>query len=125
MKIIIDLDQTITAPQPDENYDNASCNLPVVEKLRHYRDQGFVIVIHTARNMRTYDGNVGEINVHTLPNVIDWLKRNDVPFDEILVGKPWCGKGGFYVDDKAIRPDEFSNLSLAEIYALVGEEAPQ
>jgi capsule biosynthesis phosphatase len=38
------------------------------------------------------------------------------------MGKPWGGRGGFYVDDKAIRPDEFLRLSYEEILALVGED---
>ena len=38
------------------------------------------------------------------------------------LGKPWPGRGGFYVDDKSIRPDEFLKLSYEEILALIGEE---
>ncbi len=45
--------------------------------------------------MRTYEGNVGKINVNTLPIIIDWLERHNVPYDEIYVGKPWCGHDGF------------------------------
>jgi capsule biosynthesis phosphatase len=48
-----------------------------------------------------------------------WLDRHQVPYDELHVGKPWGGKGGFYVDDKAIRPDEFTRLSYEEILAIV------
>jgi len=61
--------------------------------------------------MRTYEGNIGLINANTLPIIHDWLTRHKIPFDEILVGKPWCGFEGFYVDDKTIRPSEFVNLS--------------
>lgn len=125
MKIVIDLDRTITAPQPGEDYNNATINYSVVDKLREYQKRGAVIAVHTSRNMRTFDGNIGAINVHTLPGIISWLQENDVPFDEIFVGKPWCEHGGFYVDDKAIRPDEFATLSLEEIYDLIGQDAPQ
>ena len=52
--------------------------------------------------------------------VLSWLDRHDVPYDELHVGKPWSGKGGFCVDDKAIRPDEFLKLSYDEIRAIVG-----
>ncbi len=51
-----------------------------------------------------------------------WLDRHDIPYDEIHVGKPWGGKGGFYVDDKAIRPSEFTKLSYEQILELVGGE---
>ncbi|QCO55508.1 capsular biosynthesis protein [Pseudorhodobacter turbinis] len=125
MKIVIDLDQTITAPKPGETYENASCNTAVVAKLKEYQQQGFTIAIHTARNMRTHSGNLGKINTDTLPLIIRWLDKNQVPYDEIFVGKPWCEDGGFYVDDKSIRPDEFAKLSLKEIYELIGETSPQ
>ena len=125
MKIVIDLDQTITVQKSSEDYDDASPNHQVIEKLREYRELGFTVAIHTARNMRTHNGNIGVINAQTLPQIIAWLEKNNVPYDEIFVGKPWCEKFGFYVDDKAIRPDEFINLSQEEIYALIGEEVPQ
>lgn len=74
--------------------------------------------------MRTYDGNIGKINANTLPVIVDWLSRHSVPYDEIHVGKPWCGDDGFYVDDKAVRPSEFARMSLEEIRAvLVAEHA--
>lgn len=117
-KIIIDLDGTLTKGTADD-YVNQPVNSSVVNTLRDYKKLGFTVVISTARNMRTYEGNIGKINLHTLPDIISWLNRNDIPFDEILVGKPWCGDDGFYVDDKAIRPSEFSNLSQAEIDELL------
>ena len=35
------------------------------------------------------------------------------------MGKPWCGFEGFYVDDKAIRPNELVDLSYEEIQKLI------
>lgn len=120
-RIIMDLDETICSTS-NGNYAESTPNDQVIEKLRQYREMGFQIVISTSRNMRTYEGNVGKINANTLPIILDWLARHDVPFDEIYTGKPWCGKEGFYVDDKAIRPDEFAKLSYNEIKTLVGIE---
>ena len=100
-------------------------NVAVVAKLREYAADGYVIVIHTARNMRTYDGEVGLINVHTLPVIVGWLDHHDIPYHEIIVGKPWCGPGGFYVDDRSLRPDEFARMSREEVSRLIGDEAPQ
>jgi len=65
--------------------------------------------------MKTHNNSVGLINAKTLPIIIEWLNRHEIPYDEIHVGKPWCGSEGFYIDDKAIRPDEFLNLSYEEI----------
>ncbi|MCD9502677.1 HAD hydrolase family protein [Photobacterium phosphoreum] len=120
-KLIVDLDGTITLANTND-YENVAPNLEVITQLQHYHRQGFTITISTARNMRTYNGNVGQINIHTLPIITAWLNKHQVPYDEILVGKPWCGHEGFYIDDKAIRPSEFTSLSLDEINALLDKE---
>ncbi len=118
-RLIFDIDDTLCNTQ-DSDYTNAKPILAMVEKLREYHSQGFTIVLNTSRNMRTYSGNVGQINKNTLPIIIDWLARHDIPYDEIYVGKPWCGFEGFYIDDKAIRPKEFLDLSYDEICKLLG-----
>ena len=119
-RIVIDLDGTLTQDEPGVPYQEKAPRPEVIAKLREYREAGFAITISTARNMRTYSGNTGLINIHTLPGIIEWLRLHDVPFDEVLVGKPWCGVEGFYVDDRALRPDEFARLSQAEVAALFG-----
>jgi len=105
-KLIVDLDGTITLGNISD-YISVLPNLELIESLKKYQQDGFIIVIATARNMRTYEGNVGKINIHTLPTIIEWLDKHEVPYDEIIVGKPWCGNEGFYIDDKSIRPSEF------------------
>ena len=117
-RLIFDLDDTLCTTQ-NGDYANAQPITEVVEKLKEYHRQGFTIVINTSRNMRTFQGNIGAINKNTLPIIIDWLARHDIPYDELYVGKPWCGFEGFYVDDKAIRPDELVKLSYAEICQLL------
>ena len=117
-RLIFVLDDTLCTTQ-NGDYANAQPITEVVEKLKEYHRQGFTIVINTSRNMRTYQGNIGAINKNTLPIILDWLRRHDIPYDELYVGKPWCGFEGFYVDDKAIRPDELVKLSYAEICQLL------
>lgn len=114
-RLIVDVDDTICVTV-DGHYASSTPLMVVIKRLREYQAQGFQIVLHSSRNMRTYEGNVGKINATTLPILLDWLKRHDVPFDEIYMGKPWCGHEGFYIDDKAIRPREFVELSLEEIH---------
>jgi capsule biosynthesis phosphatase len=117
-RIIVDLDGTITEKETSD-YDNVKPDMDVVSALRRYKDEGFEIVILTSRNMRTYSGNVGKINVHTLPKILAWLDRHAVPYDEVVVGKPWCGHEGFYVDDKTVRPSEFASMTYEEIRLLL------
>lgn len=118
--IVIDLDGTLTVDDPALGYADRQPRRDVIEKLALYREQGYRIVVQTARNMNSFSGNLGLINVHTLPVILEWLGRHDVPFDEVVLGKPWCGIDGFYVDDKAVRPDEFVALDDAALRRLVG-----
>ena len=113
-KIIIDLDDTICSTK-NGDYENSIPKEKVIKKIKEYKNLNFEIIIYTSRNMRTYKGNVDLIKANTLPIIIKWLEKFDVPYDQIIVGKPWPSFGGFYVDDKAIRPDEFVNLTYSEI----------
>jgi capsule biosynthesis phosphatase len=115
----MDLDGTLTEDQPGVAYPDKQPRQDIIQKLREYKAAGFEIIIATARNMKTHNNNVGRINALTLPIVIDWLNRHDIPFDEIHVGKPWCGTDGFYVDDKAIRPEEFARMDYDAIRKLL------
>jgi capsule biosynthesis phosphatase len=117
--LIIDLDDTLTIDSSSKDYLLKLPNIAVIKKLIEYKEQGFKITINTSRNMKTYEGNVGKINANTIPTIIHWLKKHKVPYDEIIVGKPWCGENGFYIDDKAIRPNEFINLNYNEIKQLL------
>ena len=121
-RLVIDLDGTLARVEPDTPYAEREPIAEVVQALRRYAAEGFQIVIHSSRNMRTHENNIGKINALTLPVIVAWLDRHQVPYDEIVVGKPWCGTEGFYVDDRAIRPSEFVRLSLEEITALVEAE---
>jgi len=122
-RLVFDLDGTLALDEPERPYAERRPNAPLVAKLREYRALGFEIVICSARNMRTHQNSIGKINALTLPIILEWLAKHDVPYDEIHVGKPWCGTEGFYVDDKAVRPSEFLALSREEILALLAKEA--
>ncbi|WP_296598576.1 HAD hydrolase family protein [Phenylobacterium sp.] len=121
-RLVFDLDGTLALDEPGLGYADRRPNLELVAKLREYRALGFEIVICSARNMRTHQNSIGKINALTLPVILAWLDRHEIPYDEVHVGKPWCGTEGFYVDDKAVRPSEFTSLSLEEIQALLARE---
>ena len=105
--VIVDLDGTITVESKTVDYSNVQPNTQLIEKLKSYKALGYTIIIHTARGMRSHNGDIQKITVHNLPIIIDWLNKHSVPYDEIIIGKPWCGTEGFYIDNKAIRPSEF------------------
>lgn len=119
--IVIDLDGTLCEAKTEhQDYAEVHPRKEVVQKLQEYRSRGFYVIIISSRNMKTFEGNLGKINAITLKTILAWLDKHQIPYDEVHVGKPWCGENGFYVDDRAIRPDEFARLSLEEINKLVG-----
>lgn len=122
--LVIDLDGTLTIDEENVDYVNRRPNVALIQTLKDYKKQGFKINIFTSRNMRTFNGELEKIKIHTLPIIITWLKKHDVPYDEIIIGKPWCGYEGFYIDDKAIRPSEFINLGYEQIKELLKKENP-
>jgi capsule biosynthesis phosphatase len=121
--IIVDIDGTLCPVKKEgENYIDIEPYSDMVTKLLEYKDLGFRIILNTSRNVRTYDGNVGLINKHTARVLLEWLDKHNIPYDEIYYCKPWQGKGGFYIDDKTIRPNEFLKLSYEEILSIVEPE---
>jgi len=121
--IVMDIDGTLCpVKKKNEQYSDLIPFADILEQLKEYKQQGFYIILQTARNMRTHDGNVGIINATTAKTLLVWLDKHEIPYDEIHYGKPWQGKDGFYVDDKTIRPNEFLNLSYQEIMELVSNE---
>lgn len=122
--IIFDIDGTLCPlKKPEQEYADLPVDQQMVDQLRAYHEQGFRIVLYTARNMRTHQGSLGRINKHTAPVLIEWLARHDIPYDEIYFGKPWPGPDGFYVDDRTVRPDEFKRMSQQEIAELTASSA--
>ena len=122
-RLVMDIDGTITHISPGTPYSDVKPRWDVIETIREYRQQGFEIIFYSSRNMKTYNNSVGAINAFTVPVMIEWLQKYNIPYDELHVGKPWCGDDGFYVDDKAIRPSEFRKMSYEKIKYLLEEEA--
>ena len=120
-RLVFDIDGTLTV-SGQASYEEAVPRKDVIKQLKEYKKNGFEIILFTSRNMRTHNESVGKITAKTLPVILDWLKRNEIPFDEIHVGKPWCGTEGYYIDDKAIRPSEFLSMSHEEIISTLENE---
>lgn len=121
--LVVDIDGTIcNIKKPNQSYAELQPHQPMLVRLREYQAKGYKILLYTSRNMKTYEGNLGLINRHTAPILLNWLEKWDVPYDEILFGKPWPRNKGFYIDDRAIRPNEFLSMSEEEIHHLLNQD---
>ena len=118
--IIFDVDGTLCPiKKENEEYKDLIPYKEMVEKIRDLKNAGYRIVLFTSRNMRTYNNDINMILKYTKPILEEWLNKWQIPYDEIIFGKPYPGKNGFYVDDKTIRPKELLNLSMDEINKLM------
>ena len=113
---VFDIDGTLCPiKKKEEKYEDLVPYKEMVEKLRQYKELGAKIVLFTSRNMNSYNGNIGLINKNTARILQDWLDKWEIPYDEIIYGKPWPGHKGFYLDDRTVRPDEFLSKSVEEL----------
>lgn len=113
---VFDIDGTLCPiKKKEEKYEDLVPYENMIEKLRYYHENEAKIILFTSRNMNSYGGNLGLINKNTAKILLDWLEKWNIPYDEIMYGKPWPGNKGFYVDDRTVRPDEFLTCDLDEL----------
>ena len=105
--LIIDLDNTLTEEDSEKDYSKKIVNKLVDISIKNAITLGYGAKIFSARNMRSLEGNLNKIESITRPIAEDWLKKNKVIYDELILGKPWCGYDGWYLDDKNILIEEF------------------
>lgn len=110
--LVVDLDDTICFPNLEytdtrRRYELASPNLPMIQSLHKAKAKGFEIIIFTARRMATHQGNLEKIEKDVGDVTRNWLDKNNVPYDKLKFGKPFAV---YYIDDKAIRPNEFVEI---------------
>ncbi len=86
--LIIDIDGVLAIEQ---------CNIPLEERavvegaqdaIRRLKQKGYSIILCTSRFRSQKD------------TTIEWLERNNIPFDDIVFGKP---RGILYIDDRGYR----------------------
>ena len=120
LTFVFDVDGTICpVKKDDERYEDVVPYKEMVDRIRQYKASGARIVLLTSRNMNTYNGNIGLINANTAKVLLEWLDKWEIPYDEIIYGKPWAGRHGFYVDDRTVRPSEFLSKSVKELDDIV------
>lgn len=111
--IVFDLDDTICYPNHDAKdsqikYAQARPNQRIIDIMNKLYDDGYEIIIHSARRMLTHNGDLEKI-VDDIGGITEeWLFNHNVPYDKLIFGKPYSHT--FYVDDKAITPDQFCQI---------------
>tara|TARA_Y100001936_G_scaffold227826_1_gene248487 strand:+ start:8546 stop:9622 length:1077 start_codon:yes stop_codon:yes gene_type:complete len=104
MRIVFDLDGVICElKKPSESYSEVIPKKKVIQKMRNLKAEGHYLIIHTGRHMRTCEGDVAKVIEKIGKTTEDWLEKWEVPYDELVFGKPYAD---IYIDDLGI---EFSS----------------
>ena len=104
MRIVFDLDGVICElKKPSESYSDVIPKKKVIQKMKNLKDEGHYLIIHTGRHMRSCDGDVEKVIEKIGQTTQNWLKKWQVPYDELIFGKPYAD---IYIDDLGV---EFSS----------------
>jgi capsule biosynthesis phosphatase len=107
-RFCVDLDGTICYTKKEgECYSDVEPIPGSIETLQTLRKNGHYIIIYTARNMITYNNNIGKIIANQSSVVIEWLKKHNIPYDELHFGKPVAD---YYIDDKAVKFENWNDI---------------
>jgi capsule biosynthesis phosphatase len=95
LRVVVDLDNTLVTM--GDVYSNVESVTHMVNFVRHLKSEGHEVIIHTARGMVSAAGNVGKLIKKIGAVTLESLVALDIPYDEIVFGKPY---GDIYIDDK-------------------------
>ena len=110
MRIVFDLDGVICElKKPSESYGEVKPKLDVIKIVNELHNNGDHIIIHTGRHMRTCDGDVSQVIKKVGKITKEWLKKNNVKYNELIFGKPHAD---MYIDDLGVTFDSADKLKI-------------
>lgn len=119
MRLVIDLDGTICPiKEKHGKYEDLVPFPGAVERMNDLKENGFYIIISTARNMETQGANVGKVLRNIGKITLDWLDKYKIPYDEIYFGKP---NAQVYIDDRALRFSDWKKINADTLKEIAKE----
>ena len=110
-RIVVDFDDTI-AITTTRDWENAEPIWPTINKMNNLYDKGWEVWILTARGQLSCDGDFKKADEKYRPIIEAWLKKHSVKYHTLSFEKRLAS---YYIDDKALMPEEFVNLEIREI----------
>ena len=95
MRLIIDLDGTICSEEKTYSRSLAKLKPDALATIKALKKKNFTIIIYSARSWSEYE------------MTYDWLKKNKIPFDQLVLGKPI---GDYWIDDRAIKFNNWEKI---------------
>lgn len=107
-RFIIDIDDTISFTT-SRDWENARPDLQVINKINKLYDQGWEIWLVTARGQLSCGGDPIKADAKYGKIIREWMTKHGVHYHKISFQK---FLGAYYVDDKALTPEEFIKLDI-------------
>lgn len=121
LRICFDLDNTlVTSPVISDDYSSVQPIEETIQLLRKLKVKGHIIIIYTARRMKTFEHNVGAVIKDCARITLDTLEKFHIPYDELIFGKPLAD---IYIDDKALNP-YLNKPEAFGLFEMKNEEKP-
>ena len=100
LKIIcFDIDNVICKTNTTKNYSKSVPIKKNIKVINEAYNNGFNIILYTARYMGRYNGNVSKVKKHIKPFTLKQLKKWGVKYHKIYFGKP---SFDLFIDDKSL-----------------------
>jgi len=101
--LVVDIDGTLCEQTlGGTDYALAGPRKDVITAINLAYVNGWKVVLYTARGMSTLTAAAADRAYRLMTE--EWLEDHEVMYQELRFGKP---PATYYVDDKAMRPDEF------------------
>jgi len=110
-RIIVDFDDTI-AITTTRDWDSAEPQWDVINKMNNLYDKGWEVWIVTARGQLSCKGDWVKADKKYRKIIETWLSKHSVKYHELHFEKYLAS---YYIDDKALLPEEFVDLEIREI----------
>lgn len=117
LRIVIDVDDTICRVAVKGDYANAEEIERMTSRIREMKAAGHTVILHTARGMVSCGGDVEKAKEKNRAVLVAWLAKHEVPYDEILWGKPYAD---VYIDDKAVGAEELMRKGVTDMEGFSG-----
>jgi len=101
--IVVDVDETLCIVE-NRDFVNAKPIQEVIDKVNEYYDNGYKVIISTARGQKSCK-TPEEMDKKYREVTENWLKEHNVKYHSLEIG--YKKNADMYIDDKAVTPDEF------------------
>lgn len=88
----------------NRDWENATCNVELAGKLNQLIDDGWEVHIITARGQLSCNGDCDAADKKYRAQIESWLNKHGIKYTTLSFQKKLAS---YYIDDKAIRPEEF------------------